>query len=516
MNEFAEEKIDNITCDSFNFQESLADIDITEAIVSLVDRSIAINRHLMPIKYDRESQVLLLVTYDTENILQKNIILDQLQKNKPGKINDIKILMVEYDEFSPVFERFFGVSSGDTSNDSNADFVQGKTSAAQDLFDRIKSEARQMGASDIHITPYRVGAIVQFRIHGKLYKPNIDIDEPMKNSLANVIKTWCHLNTEVKKVPLDGSKNEGDADYRISTYPTVVGEKITIRIFDQGNKLSRLDNLHMHPDDLETIKLMLMAPSGMILCTGPTGSGKTTIQYAALAEKGSKDNIILSIEDPVEQKIDGVSQSQVTILQDNEAMSNTMIKALRASLRQDPNIILVGEIRDYDTADVSIQASQTGHLVFSTLHTKSAIAAVDRVANMGISRYQFLSEIVGIIGQRLLARSCPHCREEVVSEYNKLLPKKYLEQLPGGITMRSKGCSKCGNTGIVGRLPILEIIRFNDELRDLFSEQVGWVKSKELLKKNNFITLWQRGFELVKNGEVSLEELCSELAVSED
>lgn len=211
MNEFTEEKIDNITCDSFNFQDSLADIDITEAIVSLVDRSIAINRHLMPIRYDRESQVLLLVTYDTENILQKNIILDQLQKSKPGKINDIKILMVEYDEFSPVFERFFGVSSGDTSNDGNADFVQGKTSAAQDLFDRIKSEARQMGASDIHITPYRVGAVVQFRIHGKLYKPNIDIDEAMKSSLANVIKTWCHLNTEVKKVPLDGSKNEGDA-----------------------------------------------------------------------------------------------------------------------------------------------------------------------------------------------------------------------------------------------------------------------------------------------------------------
>ena len=493
--------------------KSLASYELNDYLISLVDRSIATSRKLLPVDYT--DNILTLATFDKNNVVEADIIASQIKEAQPDVVfKKILIVVAEYSEFNPLFESIYGPVSVDRSSidqDAKKDEI---VSAAQELFERIKEEALERRASDIHITPHRTGAIVQLRIDGNLHTSKETVDREIKGRLNNVIKYWCGIPQEKDKIPHDSAKSERGTDYRIGTLPTVCGEKITLRIFDGQNKLSDLDNMNIHPDDLEVIKKMLMAPSGMILNTGPTGSGKTSLQYACLGYKGTSKYIITSVEDPPEQQIDGMAQSPVRIVKDEDD-SNTMEKALKEMLRQDPDIILVGEIRTQEAGKITIQASQTGHLVFSTLHTKSAIAAVERMATIGINRYEFLSEVIGIIGQRLLPINCPHCRKEVVSPYNALLNEKQLSELPEGKTWESKGCSQCRNTGIIGRKPILEIVRFNDELRDLFSHQVGWVESKEILRRNNFISLWDRGWQLVKDGEVSLEHLCNELNVEE-
>ena len=493
---------------------NLSSYDLNDNLIEMVDKNIATSRRLMPVEY--KDNILTLATCEKSNALEADIITGQIRSARPDlKLEKIYIFIAEYNEFYPVFESIYGPMNADRSAAPDQESSRREiVSAAQELFERIKEEALERRASDIHITPYRAGSIVQLRIDGNLHTSKEIIDKDTKKQLTNVIKYWCELPQEKDKIPHDAAKNENGVDYRIGTLPTVCGEKITLRIFDGQSKLSDLDMMRIYPDDLAVIKKMLMAPSGMILNTGPTGSGKTSLQYACLGYKGSSKYIITSVEDPPEQQIDGIAQSPVRLVKDSED-SNTMEKALKEMLRQDPDIILVGEIRTQEAGKITIQASQTGHLVFSTLHTKSAIAAVERMATIGINRYEFLSEVIGIIGQRLLPINCPDCKKAVISPYNDLLTEAQLQELTDGKTWESKGCGKCHNTGIIGRKPILEIVRFNDELRDLFGRQVGWVESKEILKRNHFISLWDRGWELVKNGEVSLEHLCSELNVED-
>lgn len=495
------------------FVKNLSSYDIDSKLLTLVDKNIALSRMLLPISY--KDNVLDLATYRKNNLLEADIITEQIKKERPDtKFDAIRIYMADYNEFYLIFEEKYGPVNASRSSSEQETVSRKVVTEAEEIFERIKNEAIERRASDIHITPHRNGAVVQLRIDGNLHKSKEVINNDMKKQVLNLIKYWCGVPQEKDKIPHDAAKNESGVDYRIGTLPTICGEKITLRIFDGQSTLSDLDQMNIHPDDLKVIKKMLMAPSGMILNTGPTGSGKTSLQYACLGHKGTSKFIITSVEDPPEQQIDGIAQSPVRIVKDAED-SNTMEKALKEMLRQDPDLILVGEIRTQEAGKITIQASQTGHLVFSTLHTKSAIAAVERMATIGINRYEFLSEIVGIIGQRLLPVSCPYCREEIISPYNDLLTDKQLQELPGGKSWASSGCDKCHQTGIVGRKPILEIVKFNDELRDLFSHQVGWVESKEILKKNNFISLWDRGWEMVKSGEVSLEHLCNELNVED-
>ena len=311
-----------------------------------------------------------------------------------------------------------------------------------------------------------------------------------------------------------------DIEFRVNTYPCgeTYGEKVDIRLQDSKNNLKRLEDIGFSEADLNTMKDIVMLPYGIVLMTGPTGQGKSTTLYACLRERGCEDNVIVSAEDPVEQRIDGATQSPIKVNTENEKLSWTFEKAIRAMMRQDPDVILIGEIRDKPTAKAAIQASQTGHLVFTTLHTRSAIGSVQRMIDIGVDRNSFLAEMDAIISQRLVAINCPYCLQRVESKYNRLLRDKDLARLEEGrYSYKSNGCDKCSHTGMAEkRLPIVEIIKFSNELRDFFSEKRGLNETEAFLRKRGYRSLWDKGMDLVVEKKLSLDELCSVLTPDEE
>ena len=362
-------------------------------------------------------------------------------------------------------------------------------------------QAIKKRASDIHIEVQENKGEVRFRIDGMLSK-NADLDKKIVNLIISRIKVISNLDISEKRIPQDGRtqvKISGEVlDVRVSVLPTFYGERVVMRILMQSSQIPQIDELGFDNSIITDVKKLLQASHGIILVTGPTGSGKTTSLHSFLREVEEPYKNLITVEDPVEYKSDKIAQIQV-----NEKVGLTFASALRSILRQDPDVIMIGEIRDEETADIAVRAALTGHLVFSTLHTNSATATISRLADMGIEPFLISSSLLGILAQRLVRILCTECKEEDVLAEN--FRKDY--ELPQEAKIfKAVGCKKCNYTGFSGRKSIGELLVLDDNIRDLLKETTDEHTIRNSLVAKGFHTLSDQLRELLLAGETSLDE----------
>ncbi|MCI5177989.1 MAG: type II secretion system protein GspE [Candidatus Electrothrix sp. AW3_4] len=376
------------------------------------------------------------------------------------------------------------------------------------LVNLILSQAVRDGASDIHVEPYKDRVKIRKRVDGILY----DMLTPQKHVQAKLIsriKIMAKMDIAEKRLPQDGRIEiriaDKNIDLRVSSLPTAFGERIVMRLLDKSNVLLSLEQLGMSSRDLDLLMKLIKAPHGIILVTGPTGSGKTTSLYSALSVLNQPDVNIITVEDPIEYQINGISQVQV-----NAKIDLTFANGLRTIVRQDPDIILVGEIRDIETADMAIQAALTGHLVFSTLHTNDAASAVTRLIDMGVEPFLVSSSVNAIMAQRLVRKICPHCREAYRPEPESLQQLDLPPEFDNRDLYLGRGCDECLHTGYQGRLGIYELMVLSENIRSIIltTSDAGQIKREAMDDPENpMFTLRMDGLRKVLAGVTTLEEI---------
>ncbi len=373
------------------------------------------------------------------------------------------------------------------------------------LVNLMFSQAVRDNASDIHIEPYQNSLKIRQRLDGILY----DMLSPPKHvqsALISRIKIMANLNIAEKRLPQDGrielKVGNKDVDIRVSTLPTSFGERVVLRLLDKSSVLITLTELGMPDDRFIPFSEQIKAANGIVLVTGPTGSGKTTTLYAALTSINNTDINIITIEDPVEYRISGIGQVQV-----NPKINLTFASGLRSIVRQDPDVILIGEIRDTETAEIAIQSALTGHLVFSTLHTNDAASAITRLVDMGVEPFLLSSSINAILAQRLVRIICPHCKEAYTPDREALLKLGITPDDSTQQVYRGRGCAKCHHTGYKGRCGIFELLLMDREMKHLILQTANANDIKELAIKNGMITLRHDGAMKVFQGITTIEEV---------
>jgi type IV pilus assembly protein PilB len=378
------------------------------------------------------------------------------------------------------------------------------------LVNSLISDAVGRGASDIHMEPYEKALRVRFRIDGMLHEM-MSPPFKMKNAIISRLKIMAELDIAEKRVPQDGRikirMHGKPIDLRVSTLPTIFGEKVVMRILDQTNLQLDLARLGFHPSALARFLNAIESPYGMVLVTGPTGSGKSTTLYSALQKINKIHSNIMTAEDPVEYNIQGINQVNV-----HDDIGLSFASALRAFLRQDPNIIMVGEIRDLDTASIATKAALTGHLVLSTLHTNDAASSINRLVDMGIEPFLVSSSVILIIAQRLVRRLCDKCKAPT-HMHPEVLRELGIMENPDELRLyEAKGCPACNDTGYKGRVGLYEVMEIGMTLKDMIVDRASNNEIKGQAVKEGMMTLRHDGIDKFKNGLTSLEEILRETA----
>ncbi len=381
------------------------------------------------------------------------------------------------------------------------------------LVNLILTDAVKRGASDIHVEPYEKELRVRLRVDGILQNV-MSPPSKLKDAITSRIKIMSKLDISEKRLPQDGRimlkyMREGkkkDLDFRVSTVPTLFGEKIVLRLLDKENLRLDMTKLGFEQKSLTMFERQILRPYGMVLVTGPTGSGKTNTLYSSVARLNTPETNIMTAEDPVEFQLAGVNQVQM-----KDQIGLNFATALRAFLRQDPNIILVGEIRDFETAEIAVKAALTGHLVLSTLHTNDAPSTISRLMNMGIEPFLVATSVNLICAQRLVRRICVGCKEQLEVPEQALLDAGYSpEEVKTTTVYQGKGCATCNNTGYKGRAGLYEVMEINDELRELILVGASAIELKKKALDNGMITLRRSGLIKVALGQTTLEEVLRE------
>jgi len=380
------------------------------------------------------------------------------------------------------------------------------------LVNAIIGRVIELRASDIHLEPFDDGLHVRYRIDGVLH-PGEGVPAAQGAAVSSRVKLLAHLDIAERRLPQDGrikTRVKGrELDLRVSTVPTVWGESVVMRVLDRASVRFGLDDMGFEPDTLARFKQLIHRPHGILLVTGPTGSGKTTTLYAALATLDAATQKIITVEDPVEYQLEGINQIQV-----HPQINLTFANALRSILRQDPDIIMIGEMRDGETAQIAVQSSLTGHLVLSTLHTNTAASAVVRMQDMGVERYLITSTVNGVLAQRLVRRLCPHCKTPVQPTPALLQSSGLGRFLPAGQPMyQATGCEHCRGTGYQGRGAIHELLVVDETLRSAILQGHDAGALQALAVQGGMLTLYDDGLRKVAAGVTSLDEL---LRVTQD
>jgi len=376
-----------------------------------------------------------------------------------------------------------------------------------DLVDLVVKSAIKSKASDIHVEPMEKGVLIRHRLDG-LLKEVMDLPKWVHEGLIARLKIMAGMDIAEKRLPQDGrlrsTAEDGiEVDFRVSTLRTLFGEKVVMRVLDHRKGVPALEEIGMSAAALEELRAFLRHQHGMILVVGPTGSGKTTTLSSSLREVQSEKTNIITIEDPIEYQIPGVNQTQI-----NEKIKLTFASALRSILRQDPDVILLGEIRDGETAKIAMQAAQTGHLVLSTLHTDDAPSVVTRLADIGAEPFVIASALVGVVAQRLVRRLCVHCRRQYTPPPDVLRALNIAEADAASIPFyKAVGCDQCNHTGYRGRIGIYEVMRITDKLRRLIASRVTEDQIRDTAVSSGMITLGEDGLSKVKSGVTTPEEL---------
>ncbi len=427
----------------------------------------------------------------------------------PKRIADrIEELYRPEDMFDKILENVQGSydieNLSETADEANLDIAAtraGERPVIQ-LVDSIIARGIQSRASDIHVEPEESGVAIRYRIDGVLRQEMV-LPKPAGIPLVSRIKIMAQLDIADRLRPQDGRArvaiSGNRVDLRVSTLPASHGEKVVIRILDQRSTVLSLESLGLLPDEHERIMELLQAREGIVLVTGPTGSGKTTTLYSMLRTVQGRGVNIVTVEDPVEYRLTGIVQVQV-----NEKAGLTFPAALRSILRQDPDVILVGEIRDKETANIALQASLTGHLVLSTLHTNDAASSITRLVDIGIESYKIAAALKGVVAQRLMRRLCAHCREIAVGQVPERLARFFPEQQS---LYRAVGCAECSMTGFRGRLAIQEVLHATDEVERRIAGNESVDRINDAARDGGMRSLWESGVQHVRQGETTIDEL---------
>lgn len=473
--------------------------NISKSIISKIDKSTVLKYTLIPFK---ESEDCLFVAMSEP---RDTVAINDLQfiTNKriiPQRGNKTQILSY--------LKLYYGIDNL-KENEMTEDNINLNDSPSVRLVNSIIEGAICKKASDIHIEPFEKNIKIRFRIDGVLNEV-LTLPRATYKSINIRIKIMSKINITIKMKPQDGKfqfiKNNNTYDFRVSSIPTINGEKFVMRILYKSKKEVTLEELAY--DNTKEIRKIIKKPYGMILLTGPTGSGKSTTSYSILKELNSEEKNIVTIEDPVEFTIENINQINV-----NKKTGLTFAAGLRSILRQDPDVILIGEIRDEETAEVAIRAALTGHLVISTLHTSDASSVVIRLMDMGIKSYLLSDAIIAIIAQRLLRKVCEGCKTSYIpNEFEKNLCK--LKN--GQVLYKGTGCLKCNNSGYSGRIAVFEIMKIDEEIRKLIYKNVSVDELRKHNKLNGMNTLKENAIKLIINGSTTVKEYLKVINSEED
>lgn len=483
---------------------SLYKYNIDRTIVNIIPEKLAFQYQVIPIKkHDNKLTVAMADPLDYYAI-------DDLRMTTGFLIEPV---IASKDELSTLINRYYGIQ--ETVNEimqhlpkeeTNDEQLESEEAPVSKMVNQIIRNAVMQQASDIHFDPLENEFRVRFRVDGVL-RTEQALSKHMQGIISARIKIMSKLNIAEKRLPQDGRfKMEVDyrtIDVRVSTLPTVFGEKIVLRILDLSQSIKQIEQLGFLGDKAQQFRKMFQKAYGLILVSGPTGSGKTSSLYAALNELNKENVNIITLEDPVEYQLHGINQIQV-----NDKIGLTFAKGLRSILRQDPNIIMVGEIRDTETAEMAIRSALTGHLVLSTIHTNDSISSITRLIDMGIEPFLVSSSLSGVVGQRLVRKICTNCIEDYTpSIEEKLLLNKYNIDAPK--LKRGRGCSKCNKTGYKGRIAIQELLILDDSIKQMIIEKQPDSVYHKHLKANGFTTMLEDGLEKVKLGITTVTEVIS-------
>ncbi len=506
----------------------LEDYDIKETVIRMVPAEMANAYHVLPLMHDEKNNRLtvalksadnfralddlrLLMGFNVEAVVAPAAQVDKKIEQFYGEDEEsLASLVAELSEDEDLTE-FDGRSD---SIDLDELIAQADDNRVKRLLNLVLLQAIKDKASDIHFEPFEDEFKMRYRIDGVLYEM-IPPPKHLALPIVSRIKVMATLDIAERRLPQDGRielvVNNQPIDLRVAVLPTMFGESVVMRVLDRGNVNLDLDKIGMRPDDLDTFRQLIHKPNGIVIVTGPTGSGKTTTLYSALSELNQITEKILTAEDPVEYDIDGLCQVQV-----NSAVGLTFAAALRSFLRQDPDVILVGETRDLETARIGVQASLTGHLVFTTLHTNDAPSSIARLLDLGLENFLITATFEGIVAQRLVRKICQRCKQSYTPTEEELMRLNLTpEDLDGRQLSRGAGCDYCNHSGYKGRMGLYEIMVLDDELRELIMTEASTQILRNEARKRGMRTLRESGLIALYDGMTTIDEVVKETLVEE-
>lgn len=505
----------------------LSQIDVTEAVIQIIPADVARKYTILPVSKTGARVTIAMIDptnvfalddikfmtgYDVEPVIASDPALRAAIDRYYGSTHAVELKKVMDDiEESAVDD--FEVLEEEEEMDLASLEESAEEAPVVRLVNIILTDAIKRGASDIHVEPYEKEYRVRYRIDGILYEM---MNPPLKlrEAITSRIKIMARLDIAEKRLPQDGrikiktklANKTKDLDYRVSVLPTLFGEKIVLRLLDKDNLMLDLKKLGFEEDSLRVFEHSISQPYGMVLVTGPTGSGKTNTLYSALSQVNTSDVNIITAEDPVEFNLPGINQVQM-----KESIGLNFASSLRSFLRQDPNVVLVGEIRDFETAEVAIKAAMTGHLVLSTLHTNDAPSTINRLMNMGVEPFLVATSVHCVVAQRLVRRICTRCKEPVDSHPAALMNVGFTEAEAGTMQLyRGRGCDNCSNTGYKGRIALYEVMKIGDEIREMILSGASAYEIRQKALQLGMVSLRGSGLQKIRDGVTSAEEVMRE------
>ncbi len=504
----------------------IQNLDIPDEIINLLTAQMAMTYRVLPVEFDASMNRLDIVIDSSDNFSATDDLQTLLDFN-------IRALITETESLDAALNRYYG-DKVESINEIISEMADGfgnledrgasidlselrqaaDSSPVKRLLNLVLLQAIRDKASDIHFEPFEGDFKMRYRIDGVLYEM-VPPPRSIAVAIASRIKIMAELDIAERRLPQDGRialvVQGRPVDLRVSVLPTMFGESVVLRILDRTQVDLDIDKLGFRDRDKNTLRQLIRKPNGVVIVTGPTGSGKTTTLYSALKELNTIDRKIITTEDPVEYDIDGLIQCQI-----RADIGLTFAACLRSILRQDPDVVLVGETRDLETAQIAIQAALTGHLVFTTLHTNDAPSSIARLVDLGVDTFLITATVEGIVGQRLVRTICKNCRTAFHPSEEMLLELELTpEETAGRHFYYGKGCDYCNNTGYKGRMGIYEIMTLNDEMREAIMANASSGELREMAIKNGMTTMREAGISSIYDGQTTIEEIVKETILDE-
>ncbi len=507
---------------------SLDGVDIPPDVVEKVPAQMAKTYHIVPIEYNQQQNELIVALDSPDNFRATDDLSTLMGFKVTAKITDRDMLESALTKYYETQDENINELIDEIQGDSFLAEFEGRNQSidldelkelsesnpVKKLLNLVLLQAIRDKASDIHFEPFENEYKMRYRIDGVLYEM-VPPPKYIAAALSSRIKVMANLDIAERRLPQDGrislTVENNPIDLRVSVLPTMFGESVVLRVLDRSQAMFDLAALGLRPDDHETLRQLIHKPNGIIIVTGPTGCGKTTTLYSALHELNDIRTKIITTEDPIEYDIDGIIQVQM-----KPSIGLKFARCLRHILRQDPDIILVGEIRDLETAEIAAQSSLTGHIVFTTLHTTDAPSSIARLLDLGVEPFLLTATIEGIVSQRLVRKICENCKTAFEPSEAQLMELQLTpDDIKGKKFYYGRGCSKCNSTGYRGRIGVFEIMVFNDEIRDLIMNRASTAVLRSAGQKGGMRLLRDNGLEVIYDGITTIDEIVKETIMEE-